>query len=80
MRKNAVSTLLVITLVASAGVVVACRSRAKGEISMEQAKAVADVYLKARNEANLAVLDGIYSPGIVVHDPSSPRPISGWTP
>ncbi len=77
MRKNAGSTFLVIALAASAGVIVACRGRAEGEISMEQAKAVTDVYLKARNEANLALLDGVYSPGVVVHDPSYPGPING---
>ena len=43
----------------------------------ENARAIADCYLKARNEANLSLLDNIYSPDVIVHDPSQPREIVG---
>jgi steroid delta-isomerase-like uncharacterized protein len=43
----------------------------------EVAKAIADCYLKARNEANLSLLDTIYSPDVIVHDPSQPQEVVG---
>jgi predicted ester cyclase len=49
----------------------------QGGITKEEAKTVGDWYLKARNEANLALLDKIYSPGVIVHDPSQPENIVG---
>jgi len=51
----------------------------KGEegITEEEAKAMGDVYAKARNEVNLALLDEIYAPNVVVHDCSSPEDIIG---
>jgi predicted ester cyclase len=44
-------------------------------ITEKQAKSLGDCYLKARNEVNLALLDRIYSPNVIVHDPSQPQPI-----
>jgi predicted ester cyclase len=35
------------------------------------------LYLKARNEPNLSLLDTIYSPDVIVHDPSQPQDIVG---
>ncbi len=46
-------------------------------ITEEQAKAIGDWYVKARNEANLSLLDKIYSPGVMVHDPSQSQDIIG---
>ncbi len=46
-------------------------------ISEENARAIADTYLKARNEANLSLLDEIYSPDVTVHDPSQPQDVNG---
>lgn len=46
-------------------------------ITEEQAKALGDCYIRARNEANLSLLDEIYSPDVVVHDPSQPREMIG---
>ncbi len=43
----------------------------------EEAKAIADCYLKARNEADLSLLDKIYSPDVIVHDPSQPQEVVG---
>jgi steroid delta-isomerase-like uncharacterized protein len=49
----------------------------KQMITEEVAKAIADCYLKARNEANLSLLDKIYSPDVIVHDPSQPQEVIG---
>jgi steroid delta-isomerase-like uncharacterized protein len=46
-------------------------------ITEEEAKAMGDVYANARNEVNLALLDEIYAPDVVVHDCSSPEDIIG---
>jgi len=54
-----------------------CQKRAKSGIAEEEAKAIGDWYLRARNEANLALLDNIFSPDVVVHDPSRPEGIVG---
>ncbi len=43
----------------------------------EQAKAIGDCYVRARNKANLSLLDEIYSSGVMVHDPSQPQEIVG---
>ena len=46
-------------------------------ITEEQARTIVDWYLKARNEANLSLLDRIYSHDVIVHDPSQPQEIIG---
>ena len=46
-------------------------------ITEENAKAIGDTYIKARNEANLSLLDEIYSPDVTVHDPSQPQDLNG---
>lgn len=56
---------------------VGCRQEVEGGITEEAARAIGDIYVKARNEANLDLLDDIYSPDIVVHDPGWPQPIVG---
>lgn len=43
----------------------------------EQAKGIGACYLRARNEADLALLDKIYSPDVIVHDPSQPESLIG---
>ncbi len=49
----------------------------KKSITKEQAKAIGDCYVNARNEANLSLLDRIYSSDVIVHDPSQPQEIIG---
>jgi len=49
----------------------------KQPITEEMARAIADCYMRARNEANLSLLDKIYSPDVIVHDPSQPLEIVG---
>ena len=54
-----------------------CQKKVKPGITEEAAKTIGDWYIKARNEANLALLDNIYSPKVIVHDPSQPQTIVG---
>jgi predicted ester cyclase len=49
----------------------------KEPITEEQAEAIGDCYVRARNEGNLALLDEIYSRDVTVHDPSQPAEIVG---
>jgi steroid delta-isomerase-like uncharacterized protein len=49
----------------------------KQPMTDEQAKAIGDLYIKSRNEANLSLLDKIYFPDVTVHDPSQPQEIVG---
>jgi predicted ester cyclase len=49
----------------------------KKQTTEELAGIIGNYYLKARNEPNLALLDRIYSPGVIVHDPSQPEGIIG---
>ncbi len=45
--------------------------------SAAQARTIGDWYVKARNEANLSLLDTIYRPDVTVHDPGMPQEIRG---
>jgi steroid delta-isomerase-like uncharacterized protein len=53
------------------------KKQVKEGITEEQAIAIGDDYAKARNEANLALLDNIYTQDVIVHDCSSPEDIMG---
>ncbi len=54
-----------------------CQKQVKEGITEEQAIAIGDDYARARNEVNLALLDNIYTPDVIVHDCSSPEDIMG---
>ncbi|MFP4082346.1 MAG: ester cyclase [Candidatus Aminicenantes bacterium] len=54
-----------------------CQQPAEEGITEEEAKSIGDIYTKSRNEINLALLDEIYSPDVVVHDCSAPEDIIG---
>jgi len=54
-----------------------CLQQVEEGITEEEGKAIGDTYVKARNEVNLALLDEIYAPDVVVHDCSSPEDIVG---
>lgn len=54
-----------------------CQKQGEEGITDEEAKAIGDIYAKARNEVNLALLDQIYAPDVLVHDCSSPEDIVG---
>jgi steroid delta-isomerase-like uncharacterized protein len=53
-----------------------CQQGEEG-ITDEEARTIGDIYVKARNEVNLALLDEIYAPNVLVHDCSSPEDIVG---
>jgi steroid delta-isomerase-like uncharacterized protein len=54
-----------------------CQQQAKLMVTEEQSKFIGDQYMKARNEVNLDLLDGIYASDVVIHDPSQPEDIMG---
>jgi len=54
-----------------------CQKQAKEQITEEEAKVLMDRYMKATNEANLALIDEICSPEFVLHTPAYPEPIVG---
>jgi predicted ester cyclase len=49
----------------------------KETITESEAKALWELYEKARNEANLDILDDVYDPEVVVHDSGAPEDIIG---
>lgn len=54
-----------------------CQQQAEEAITEEQAKAIEDRYVEARNEVNLVLLDEIMDSEIVVHDDGYPEDIFG---
>jgi steroid delta-isomerase-like uncharacterized protein len=77
MQRSLLQSAIIIPAAMLLCVAFSCQKKATRGITEEQAKAIGDWYLKARNEANLALLDNIYSPEVVVHDPSRPESIVG---
>jgi steroid delta-isomerase-like uncharacterized protein len=77
MKKSLILLAIIIPLAALLGVTFSYQKKVEGGITEEEAKTIGDWYLKARNEANLVLLDKIYSPEVVVHDPSRPESIVG---
>jgi steroid delta-isomerase-like uncharacterized protein len=71
-----VKKLLLISLVFLLCFAFSCQKAEEG-ITEEEAKDIGDTYAKARNEVNLALLDEIYAPDVMVHDCSSPEDIIG---
>ena len=69
--------LLILPLVLLLCFTLSCQKQGEEGITEEEAKAIGDFYAKARNEVNLALLDEIYNPDVVVHDCSSPEDIIG---
>jgi predicted ester cyclase len=58
-----------------------CQSQMREEtpaaVAEAMAQAIAQKYVDARNTVNLALLDEIYDPGVVVHDCSAPEDLVG---
>lgn len=77
MKKSLFQFIVVISFAVLLCLTLSCQKKVKEGITEEQAKAIGDWYLRARNETNLAFLDNIYSPEVVVHDPSQPENIIG---
>jgi predicted ester cyclase len=53
------------------------QEKGKETITENEAKALWGQYLKARNEANLDILDDVFDPEVVVHDCGAPEDIVG---
>jgi len=77
MKRSWLQVVIMVPLALWLGLTLGCQKKVQGGITEEEAKTVGDWYLKARNEANLDLLDKTYSPGVVVHDPSQPKDIVG---
>ena len=77
MKRSWLQFVIIVPLVILLCLTLCCQKKVKGGITEEEAKTVGDWYLTARNEADLALLDKIYSPGVIVHDPSQPENIVG---
>jgi steroid delta-isomerase-like uncharacterized protein len=54
-----------------------CEKQPADLVSEEQARAIADIYVQARNTPDLSLLDQIYGPDVVVHDPGEPEAMVG---
>ena len=77
MKKSLFQFITIIPLALLLCITFSCQKQAEEGITNEEAKALGDIYVKARNEVNLALLDEIYAPEVVVHDCSSPEDIVG---
>lgn len=77
MKKSVFRPAVVISLALMLGLTMGCQKTVPGGITEQDAKIIGDWYVKARNEANLALLDNIYSPDVIVHDPSQPQDVIG---
>src|SRR4030042_7079930 len=77
MKQSLSQVAIIVSLATLLCLAWSCQEKVKEGITESEAKAIGDSYIKARNEVNLALLDKIYSPGVVVHDPSRPEGIVG---
>ena len=77
MKRTLLRPAIVISLALLLGLTLSCQKKTPGGITEHEAKTIGDWYLMDRNEANLALLDNIYSPDVIVHDPGQPQNIIG---
>jgi hypothetical protein len=77
MKKSLFQLAIIVPLAMLLCLAFSCQKKVKGGITESEAKAIGHWYIKARNEVTLALLDKIYSPEVVVHDPSRPESIVG---
>ncbi|MCK7483898.1 MAG: ester cyclase [Candidatus Moduliflexus flocculans] len=77
MRIPRFQSVAVISLVVWIGLLPGCRRGIPGEVTEQQAKAMLDTFVKARNEANPDLLDRIFAPDYIAHDPSQPQAVVG---
>jgi len=69
--------LMIIPLVILLCFTFGCQKQAEEVITEEEAKAIHNLYVEARNTVNLDLLDEIYAEDVVVHDCSAPEDIIG---
>lgn len=77
MKRSVIRPALTISLVVCLGMTPGCQRGAQSGITEQEARTLLDTYVKARNEANLGLLNGIFAPDYVAHDPSQPQDVVG---
>ena len=77
MKKLLLKLTKVVPLILLLCFAIGCQKQVEEGITEEQGKAIGDDYERARNEVNLALLDNIYVPDVIVHDCSAPEDIIG---
>jgi predicted ester cyclase len=77
MKTSRYRLAIIVPLVLSFGLTVGCQKKAPAGITEAEAKAIGDIYVRARNEANLDLLNDIMAPDVVVHDTGYPENIVG---
>jgi steroid delta-isomerase-like uncharacterized protein len=69
-------TMLLLALILSF-VFAGCQQQPPGAVTRQQAEAMGNIYTQARNEHNPDMLNQVYLPDVVVHDPMVAEPIQG---
>jgi predicted ester cyclase len=69
--------VIILSLALGLGLTLGCQKKAPAGMTEDEAWVMGNTYVKARNEVNLDLLDKIYSPGVIVHDPSQPQDVMG---
>jgi steroid delta-isomerase-like uncharacterized protein len=69
--------ILLTTALMALFITTGCQQQPPGAVTQQQAKAYGDTYLQATNEANLNLLDQIYSADLVAHFPNVPEAMMG---
>lgn len=77
MKRTWIRCLVATALAVGLGLTGGCGKKAPEGLTEEQATAIGVTYARARNEANLDLLDAIMSPDVIVHDTGFPEPIAG---
>ncbi|PKK84531.1 MAG: hypothetical protein CVT49_02860 [candidate division Zixibacteria bacterium HGW-Zixibacteria-1] len=57
--------------------IIGCGKKAEISINYTDAAKMAAIYEEARDTYNLELLDEIYAPDVIIHDPGSPEPLMG---
>ena len=70
-------SLFIVSLVFLLCLIFSCKKQVEEGITEEEAKAIHDLYVEARNTVNLDLLDEILKEDIVVHDSGYPEDLVG---
>ena len=78
--RTSIKLFAVVSLVAAMVVIcitTGCQQQPTGAVTQEQAKAMGNTYLQARDEANMDLLDEIYAADMVAYFPNAPEDLEG---
>jgi len=75
--KSSHSRFLLLSALVFFCLIAGCQQQPPDAISRADARALGDLFLQAVNEGNLDLLDQIYLPDVVYHDPSMPESFQG---